>query len=249
LGPIAGALAHVEIELGTETIAVALRVRPVQQRDPVEDVAVQHRDGAAVLHVLNGVKQERRRHAVEREVHPRERASADRELAAEVVARGHAREHLDCSHRIVGQQVAQVLDVGASQRHLGGYRFFLLPEALAGNGDRFRVGARAFTERHGELDGPAADDVDGPFHQNEADDRHVERSASRRNVGQLEPSLGVRLGRLLRILQLHGHVRDGCAVGAIDHDAANRAGSLRRLRPTGRCDQAHARAPKSSSPA
>ena len=55
----------------------------------------------------------------------------DRELAAEVVAGRDARQHLDGAHRIVGEQVAQVLDVGAAERLLRRHGFLLLAEALA----------------------------------------------------------------------------------------------------------------------
>src|SRR6185369_11357649 len=84
LRSIARALTHVEVELGAETVAVALGIRAVEQRDAVENVAVHHRDRPAVLHLLDGMQQEGRRNAVEREVHARERAPAHRELAAEI---------------------------------------------------------------------------------------------------------------------------------------------------------------------
>ena len=141
-----------EIELGAEPVAVALRIRPVQQRDAVQDVAVQHGDRSAVLHLLHGVEQERGRDAVEREVHAPERAPADRELASEVVAGGDARQDLDGAHRVVGQQVAQVLDFRAPQRLLRRHRLLLLAESLAGDLHRLGIGPGAVAEDDGHVE-------------------------------------------------------------------------------------------------
>ncbi len=55
-----------------------------------------------------------------RQVHVREAAAADGELAAEIVAGRDARQHLDGAERIVGEHAAEILDVGASQDLLRG---------------------------------------------------------------------------------------------------------------------------------
>src|SRR4029434_11056262 len=87
--------AHAEVDLGTGSVSVPLRVRAVQERDLIEDVAVQHRHRSAVVHLLQGGKQERRGYAFEGEGHAIDSGAADRELAAEVVSSGHRRQRLD----------------------------------------------------------------------------------------------------------------------------------------------------------
>ena len=57
---------------------------------------------------------------VDREVHVPEVAAADAELAAEVVARRHARQDLDGAKRVVREDAAQVLQFGAAQGLLHG---------------------------------------------------------------------------------------------------------------------------------
>ena len=108
-----GSLAHAEVDFGAGAVAVPLRVRAVQQRDLVEDVAVQHRHRSAVVHLLHGVQQERRGNAFEGEGHAIDAGAADRELAAEVIAGGHRRQRLDGSERIVGQRAAQLQQLAA----------------------------------------------------------------------------------------------------------------------------------------
>src|SRR5262249_4879317 len=127
---IARPLAHVKVQLGAETIAVALRIRPVEQRDAVEDVAVDHRDRSSVLHLLYGVQEKGRRNAVERGIHAIEAAAANGELAAKIVAGRDPRQHLDRAHGIISEEAPEVLNLGAAERLLRGHRFLLPLESL-----------------------------------------------------------------------------------------------------------------------
>ena len=119
-----------------------LHVAAAHQRNVLQDVAVDHRHRARARLVLdraNGVQQVRRREAVERQVHVRKVAAANGELAAQVVAGRHARQHLDRPQRIVGKDAAQVLDVGAAQYLLGRGAGIGGPETFGADGDGFRV--------------------------------------------------------------------------------------------------------------
>ena len=58
---------------------------------------------------------ERRGKAVDGEIQVGEVAAADAELAAEIVAGCHARQHLHGPQRIVGQHAAQILELGAAE--------------------------------------------------------------------------------------------------------------------------------------
>ena len=233
LHPIARAFADDEVELRTETVAVALRVRPIQQRDAVEDVAVDHRNRPAILDLLDRVQEERRGHAVDGEPDAAERTAADRELAAEVVAGAHARQHVDRPHRIVRHQAAQVLDVGAAEHQLRRHRAFLFGKAARGHEHVFAVGPGAFTQEDRDLGGRRAVDLDGSPHEDETNHRHDEVPGANRNISNFEPPGCVRRRRLTGVLNPDRNIGDWRAAGSIEDDPADdtaRGGRRGRLR-------------------
>ena len=94
---------------------MALRIRACRERDLVQHVAVDHRDGAGVLDALHRVDEQGSRDAFEREVHVADGQSAHAELAAQVVARRHAGQDVDSAHRIVRDDAAQLLQLVAAE--------------------------------------------------------------------------------------------------------------------------------------
>ena len=160
LRAVAAAFAQRHLDLRAGAVAEALRVAAVVQRHRVEDVAVDHADGPAVLDALHAVAEKPARHAVDGQSDAAEVAAAHRELRVEIVGGGDARQDVHRAHRVVEHQAAQVLQVGAAQHLLGGHGGLALPEQIAGDFDAFGVGARAFGERNDEVDGPAVADGD-----------------------------------------------------------------------------------------
>ena len=123
-----------------------LHVAAADERHILQDVAVDHRDRAGARLILDradGVQQVRRRETVERQVHVREIAAANGELAAQVVAGRDAGQHLNGPQRIVGKNATQVLDVGAPEHLLGGCPGVRLAEAVGADGHRLRVACPA----------------------------------------------------------------------------------------------------------
>jgi len=78
--------------------------------------ALRFRNGSAARALLDRtdhVHHERRREPIDSEVHVREVAAADAELALEVVAGRDPREHLHRAQGVVGQDAAKVLKLRA----------------------------------------------------------------------------------------------------------------------------------------
>ena len=99
-------------------IAVALCIGARRQRNLVQHVAIDHGDGAAVLHALDGVDQKGSRNAFEGEVHVPDGKPPHAELAAQVVAGCDTGEHMNGAHRIVGDDAAQLLKLVAAENLL-----------------------------------------------------------------------------------------------------------------------------------
>ena len=84
--PLARSVAGREIEARPQVRVEALRMRAGQERRGFEDVAVDQRQRAGVLHAADGVKQQRAVDAVDRNADVLRSEPANRELGAEVVA-------------------------------------------------------------------------------------------------------------------------------------------------------------------
>ncbi len=231
LHPVARSLAHQEVDFGRGAIPVTLGVGPVEQRDFLEDIAVDHRNRPAVVHLLNGVQQERRGDAFEREVHLPHAGAADRELAAEIVAGGDRRQHLHRPKRVVRQDAAQLLQLASADRVLGRdrrlsswdvpgtgspadvHRFGVRASSL-GEHDR-HVGDSARRDRHGALD---EDEVHGGDVELLIPDRHFRDLESPVVTGDHGTAGG---------LQAHRYAADAGAFLRVNDDAADGAGRSR----------------------
>jgi hypothetical protein len=203
--------AQPEIHLRAGVAGVALGITAVEERHIVQHVAVDHRDragGPAVLDAAHGVQEVRRGEAVHREGQVAEITPADRELAAEVVSGGHAGQDLHGPERIVGEDAAEVLELGAAQ-HMGrGHGIGRRPEDVRGDRHALAVGGRplAETHRYGRRARPhghlAAE-------QGVAHDGDVEAMGARRQAVDAEAALSVRQDRFPGVLDDDQHLLEG----------------------------------------
>src|SRR5213079_932561 len=110
---ISRAFTHLEIELGARARADALRIRAARQHDIVEDVGVHQRHRPGIVDALHRAHEKGRGYAFKREVHMVDGVAANGELAAEVVARRDARQHLNRSKWVAGNDAAKLLQLAA----------------------------------------------------------------------------------------------------------------------------------------
>ncbi len=241
---IARAFTDQKVQLGAGVVAVPLGVRARRQRDFLEHVAVDHRDRAAVLDALHGVHEERRRNALEREVHVANGKAADAELAAQVVAGRDPRQHVNGAHRIVGDHAAKLLQLVAAE-HLpaaGGSRVGSTRRAHV---HRFRVRARSRGDRNRDLQHLAGRNLDAAACQHEIDGRHVQLAVARRDVLEHEAAVARGNRHERGVLNAHRDLFERRAVAGIHHDASERSGRLglrmererKRDRERNRCGQ------------
>ena len=165
---------------------MALRIRAGREPDFVQHVAVDHRDGAGVLHPLHGVDEQRSRNALEREVHVAYGQAPDAELAAEVVASCDTRQHVNGAHRIVGDDAAQLLKLVAAEQLL---RWRCALRRVAAHVDRFRIRSCAGRDGDGDVERLAGAYVDEAAHEDKIHRRHVQLAAAGRNA--IEPKASV----------------------------------------------------------
>ena len=157
----------------------------------------------------------------------REVAAADGELAAQVVAGGHAWQHLNGSQWIVGKDAAQVLDVGAPEHLLGGRPGIRLPEPIGADGDGLRV-ARPAGKRDRRLDDFTCRDGHRPLGYRIPDHGTTEAARARRHH-QFEPPVGARDDRraVLSLRHvLHQDPTQRSTGRRVEHDPPDRAARL-----------------------
>ncbi len=148
------------------------------------------------------MQQEGSLEALDREVHVPEVAAADAELASEVVAGRHPRQHLDGPERIVCQDSPQDLHFGAPQGLLGGRARFCRAERGRGHGDGLRIRPGAAAEGDTKVRGVALGEVQAALDEDVAHDRHRQPDAAPWQPTQLE---GPRLGGQRLCLVVHAH--------------------------------------------
>ena len=231
LHPVARSLAHQEVDFGRGAIPVTLGVGPVQQRDFLEDIAVDHRNRSAVVHLLHGVQQERRGDALEREVHLPHAGAADRELAAEIVAGGDRRQHLHGAKRVVRQDAAQLLQLASADRLLGRDRRLATRDVTGARRSadvhRFGVGAGAFGEHDRHVGDSACRDRHGSLDEDEVHRGDVELLIADRHLRELESAVVAGDHGTAGGLQANRDAADAGAFFRVDDDAANDAGGRR----------------------
>ncbi len=189
---IARPVARAEVDVRAGAVAEPLGVAPCQQRDALEDVAVDHRQRAAVLDVADRVHEQRARHAVQRHADVPEIAAANGEIAAEVVAARYARERLHGSHRVVGEQATQVLELGAADDNLRGNARRFARKEIPTDAHLLGVRPRALGKRNRHVDRRAFGHLDVASRERVADQRHLEHARARRDAA--EPEAPVRTG-------------------------------------------------------
>ena len=227
LRPFARPGADVELDRGAGAIPRPLHVAAAHERDVLQDVAVDHRDRARARLVLDGadgVQQVGRGEAVERQVHVREIAAADGELAAQVVAGRHAGQDLHGSQRIVGEDAAEVLDIGAPEHLLGRRARVGRTEPIGADGHGLGIaGAAGQGDRHfRDLPGH---DRHRTLGDRVADDRRPQPPDAGQH-GHLEPTVPAGDGRGPALAR--GHVSDQDAAErracpGVQHHAPDRA--------------------------
>ena len=227
LRPLARSGADVELDRGAGAVPRTLQVAAAHERDVLQDVAVDHRDRARARLVLDGadgVQQVRRREAVERQVHVREVAAADGELAAQVVAGGDAGQDLNGSQGIVGEDATEVLDVGAPEHLLGRRARVGRPEPIGA--DRHGLGiTRAAGQGNRHFQDLPRHDRHRALGDRVADDRGPEAPGAGQN-GQLEATVPGRDGRGPALARRHVSDQDAAerrARPGVQNDAPDRA--------------------------
>ena len=164
-------------------------MRAGQQRRRFEDVAVDQRQRAGVLHAADGVEQQRAVDAVDRNADVGGPEPAHRELGAEVVAGGDAGQHLHGAKRIVGDEPAQRQDLAAAQHRLARHAGLRFTKTAGADRDLLDVGARPFIDGNRDVDDIRPTDRHIAAHESVTDDRDEKGLRSDRHVGDLEPAV------------------------------------------------------------
>jgi len=216
-------VARREIQLRAKPPGKVLRVRPTQERHVIEDVAVDHRGGAAVLDQLDRVHEESRRHAVQSVVQVLEAVTPHDELAVEVVRGGHAGERLHGAQRIVERHPAKLPQLRAAERLLAGHAGLARAEHVSPHDDRFVVGRRSLAQRNDGvvLAGP---DLDVAFCERVPDEGDVKLVRPRRKPFEAEPPFGVGCRRLRWSSHLHDDAGQRLARTRVDDHAGQGTG-------------------------
>ena len=159
-----------------------LDVPAADERHVLEDVAVDHGDrtrARLVFDRANSMEQVRRREPVEREVHVGEVAAAHRKLAAQIVTRRHARQDLNCPQRIVCEDAAQILDVGAAEHLLGRRSRVGVPKSFGADGHGLRI-ARASGQGNRQIQRHPCHERDVTLGERIANDRRAQPACAGR---------------------------------------------------------------------
>ena len=191
-------------------------MRTREQRRRLQDVAVDQRQRAGVLHAADGVKQQRAVDAVDRNADVAGTEPAHRELGAEVVAGADAGQHMHGAKRIVRNEPAQRQDLAAAEHRLARHAGFRFAKAAAAHRDFLDIRARAFIDGNRHIDGLGRADRHFTAHQSELDDRDEEGLRADGHIEDFEPAVRIGKGLLPGGLDLNEDSRQRRARARFD---------------------------------
>ena len=153
-------------------------------------------------------------------------AAPDGELAAEVISRGDAGQHVDGPQGIVREDAPEVLELSRAE-HLGRRdRHRRRAKDVRRHRDALRVGAGPLDERHDEIYGRARLEGHVPLLHGVTDHGDVQPVGAYAQAVQHEPSVPVRQDRTAGVLDDDQHSLQPAVRPGIDDASAQSGGRL-----------------------